>query len=159
MDDTKEEVTTRLRAIREEREKLRAAREAELAAKSPEEELAQEEALLALEKAVVEAEAKHGTLNKRIVIVHAKRPDGSIAGSAIIHRGSRQHWSRYRKQLQDGTVDGEQAEAALVMQAVAWPSLERFQAVVDEMPHFMSTCAIAVARLNGLRLEEVAGKP
>jgi multidrug efflux pump subunit AcrA (membrane-fusion protein) len=147
-----------LAAVKAERAALAAARAARVEAEALADQLAEQRRLLELETAVVEAEEKHGALGRKIAIVHFRRADESIAGSCILKKPNHQIHRRF--QLTD--TKGEAAKSAeidkLFLHCLVWPSVEKFEALVEEHPGASAVLLNTIGKLAGASSEETAGK-
>lgn len=147
-----------LAALKAERAALANARDARNAESKVAEEIAEQRRLLAFEQAVVEAEEKHGALNRKIGVVHFRRADGSVAGSAILKRPNHQIYRRF--QLTD--TKGDAAKSAeidkLIAHCLVWPELAQFETLLEEYPGAAGALLNTIALLSGAGAEETAGK-
>lgn len=137
-----------------------AARDAEVAkAYAEADEVDALELRVRLADALAEAEAKYGRVGRDIEVVRPKFADGAEAGAIIVRRGDAMHWSRYRNTIGEKKgIEIEQTTDTLWRPAVVWPTLGEVDALAAKLPHTKTMLAEAVAALNGVRLEGLAGK-
>ncbi len=99
-------------------------------------------------KAVREAVEKHGPLGVKIALVD------TALGVVIVKRPNHLHFKRF----QDAGEITSAKLHELVQVCVVHPNLERFDALLEELPAVLTRCADAVVSLAGAKGKEVAGK-
>jgi hypothetical protein len=145
-----------METIEERRAKLKAEREA-LAAKVAERDAASseedafraEELKLANDKAVFEAEAKHGRIR-----------DGKLGAVDVPYFGVaifKQPQPHFYKAFMTGKDADADAEK-LVKHALVYPSLPTFDGWLEAQPALLEVAASTVVHLAGRRAKEVSGK-
>lgn len=150
----------RLAELEERRAARARAREQSKAARSLADDVAAAERLDALEEALVAAEAEHGPSGRGVAVVHARYADGRIAGSAIVKRPHHAFWARAAPRLGSAKPDALAEETMrVVAHCRVWPELGQIEALTAEVPALPTLLLDAIARLAGVQLEEVAGKP
>ena len=147
-----------LAALKAQRTALANARDARVAEAKVADQIAEQRRLLDLETALVDAEEKHGALGRKIAVVNFKHADDSIAGSCIVKKPNHQIFRKF--QLTD--TKGEAARSneidALFRHCLVWPSLDKFEALVEEHPGASAALLNTIGRLAGASAEEAAGK-
>lgn len=152
MTDRKAELRARIEAAAK-------AREERKASQNEDRELADLEREAALAEALVDAEAAHGPLGRKLLVVNATQPDGTVIGSVIVKTASSADFSRFRNAI--ATAKGQEidhAQEKLWRPNVVFPPLAEVDRLVSELPFLSTALADAVARLCGVRSEELAGK-
>ncbi len=147
-----------LAALKAERAALADARDARKADAKIADEIAEQRRLLDLETALVEAEEKHGELNRKVAVVHVRRADGSIAGSVILKRANHQIYRKY--QLSEPKTERAKADEIdkLIAHCRVWPELESVEGLLEEYPGAAGAMLNTINKLAGLKTEETAGK-
>jgi hypothetical protein len=112
-----------------------------------------------LAEALASAEEKYGRVGREIEVVRARFSDGTEAGAVIVRRGDPLLWSRFRNTIGDKKgIEIEQTQEALWRPAIVWPPIGEVDALCTTLPHTKTLISDAVARLNGFRMEDLAGK-
>lgn len=142
------EQATKLEALRAERAALADTAKAR-AEPSDDEIIAQEERMLAEDRAFDEAQTKYGAKQVRMV-----RYDDSIP--AVIVR--RPHVSAYRK-FQDADEASTEVAGEFVRSCLVYPAGgQAFERLLEQAPAILQKTVIAACELAGHRRKEVAGK-
>lgn len=138
----------RLAQVKAERAKLAAEQAERDAASKDADDLAREEMALANERALADAESKHGRIR-----------DGKIGaietrlGVVIVKRPEPAFYRRFMK----GTDPRADAEM-LVRHCRAYPSAEAFESWMEEQPGLLDPASAVCVALAGLTAKEVQGK-
>jgi hypothetical protein len=143
-----EELQKRINAAREKREALEATRAEWRAAEDLAEEANREERAVREVEALDKLEAEHGLLGKDIALIET--PEGSI----IVKRPVP---ITYRKFVDSGKSDTK-AFSDLVRPCRVYPDVTEYDRLLDKYPALLASCAVAVCKLAGLRVETLAGK-
>ncbi len=99
-------------------------------------------------RAIREAVEKYGPVGKKIAVVET--PEGVI----VLKKANHLHFKRFQDA---GEITTETCDM-LVRSCVVYPSHERFDALLEELPAALVRCADAVSALAGARSKEVSGK-
>lgn len=152
LEEKKAEARARIEAAAKRREERKAAAQADA-------ELASLEREAALAEALEAAEEKHGPLGRKLLVVHAKQPDGNVIGSAIVRVASSSDFSKFKNKLATAKgIEIDHAQEALWRPCVVYPTLPEVDRLCTELPFFSTALADAVGRLCGVRSEDLAGK-
>ena len=117
MSDRKEAALARIEATARKREERKAAALADAEVASLEREAALVEALDA-------AEEKHGALGKKLLVVNATQPDGTVLGSVIVKVASPSDFSKFKNKLQNAKgIEFDHVQEALWRPCVVFPAL------------------------------------
>lgn len=144
--ETRKQLQERLQRAKKKREAARQRRE-ELESKGELERRVQAEEQAAIdEEALFNAESEHG----RNKIATVDTPMGMI----IVKRPNPLHFKRFQDKESAKTKDLEQ----LVRPCVVHPDMNRFDAILEELPATLTRCADRVATLAGVRVRELSGK-
>ena len=127
------------REIEQKRERLREGREE--AAHAAAEELAALD-----EAAIFEAEEKHG--EKKIRVIRTEM------GCVVVKRPNHVLYKKFRDKESARTED----LYGLVSKCIVHPTMQRFDAILDELPGTLDVVADAAIYLAGFRAKELSGK-
>jgi hypothetical protein len=140
-DSQLEQVRAKRRAI----ERARADKTAREAAASA---LEEETRALEDEQAILDAETEHGADRKKIYVCR------TAAGLVIVKRP---HPLLFRKYM-DGDEKGSQENEQLIRSCLVYPSVEKFDRMLDDQPALLIELANKVVWLAGFRAKEVSAK-
>ena len=141
LEERRAKAKERKRAATAKREAMRAEREL------PEAVEAEEIAALD-EEAIADAEAEHGGVGKKILVVHTD------LGCVILKRPGPAHYKKFRDKGDGDTVAFER----LVRPSIVYPDAVKVDLIFDQLAGVLDRCANAVVELAGFRAREVSGK-
>ncbi len=140
-----------LNALRARHAELDARKAARDTARLAEDELESERRAVALAEAIDKAETEIGPLGVKIAVIE------SSEGPIIVKRPPAALFHRYQESVLAKSMSAVE-NLKLVRPCVVYPALSEFDRMSSELGGLLGTAVLEVARLAGVRMEEVAGK-